>query len=140
MKMRMFVTIVACCILFGFVPGCTPEQIEQLDKVAADANAIGGGLSETADGPAGRLLPARVRSIMQMLGVSAAVAMWFWQQNRHRLTRTTLKAVAKGVDGMDVQDRDQLKAEIGVEMKRMAQGRPGVTYSKLNTELDRVKA
>ena len=140
MKMISFVMILVMAGFLAGLPGCSEKQLQDADNVLADANSVAEGLAEIADGPAGSLLPARVRTGLEIVAGLTVMGVGLWKQGRHNLTRTTLKAVAKGVDRLDMSKGQEVKESVGGEMNRLARARPSLTYVMLNAELDKAKA
>jgi hypothetical protein len=100
-----FLCVVLAAMLFGTAGGCNEEQLRRIDRVVADVNTAGQEVAAIPDGPAGALIPAEVRIIMELLGIGAAAAFGIWQQIRASrvLERNTdlsvaLRAVADGID------------------------------------------
>lgn len=120
-----FFTVVLASVLFAG-SGCSPEQLQQIDRAVADANTIGQGIAAISDGPAGVLIPPEIRAIMVLLGVGAAAAYEIWQ--RIRLARVlernqdldvTLRALGDGIDQASPKAADDVKAQIlAVMMQR----------------------
>jgi len=98
----LFCTVVLASFAIG---GCTVDQVDRVDQVAADVNAVGQAITEVSQGPAATLLPPEVIRIMQLLGIGAAAAVAIWQKlkasgllTRNRQLVATLGAVADGID------------------------------------------
>ncbi len=135
---RAFVIFGLLCA--SLLSGCTEEQIDQGEQILTDANSVAEGLSDFADGPAGVLLPPGFRAAVELVGISAAAALGVWQKHKHRLTKDALRAVAAGVENVKASDSMIVKSEVHQAMVQLARDRPGVTYAKLNAEVDKAKA
>ncbi len=103
-KTILIVGVLAAAALFT-PGGCTPEQLHHADLVAADVNAVGTGLNQFADSPAGAVLPPQVWLIMKLLGVGVLAAFGIWEKFRAAKATgtsdnlsTTLRAVADAID------------------------------------------
>lgn len=104
--------------------GCTDQQLAQIDKAVADANQVGQGIAQIPDGPAGALIPPQVQLIMELLGLSGAVAFGLWQKIRasgllekNADLVTTIRAVVDGIDASGPQ-ADPVKAAIKTTMEK----------------------
>lgn len=139
MCMRRFLMIGAVCCLLSGLPGCTEQQVEKVDKVLDDANAVTTGVVELVRGPAGAVFPPIVRTIAELLGVTLAVALGLWQKIKHMLTKESLAAIVKGVEAMDDKTKESVKTEIAKAMDKQASASKTVTYAKLNAEVDKAK-
>ena len=124
----------AMTALFCGCPGCNEQQSDDIDDLAADANAIGKGLQEFAEGPAGDLLPPAVRRIMQMLGIGAAAAYTIWRQMQSKTVQQTGSAVLAAIEKLPENQRQDVKAAVKDEMISRE------IFSKANAIVDALKA
>lgn len=116
MRMRQFCLMLACSCLVGIAAGCSPDQIEKIDKVVGDVNTVADGLSDVASGPAGAVLPADVRLVMKLLGVSAAVALALWQRVRGKAVRRTGSAVVAAIESLPSAEKAAVKRAVKSEL------------------------
>lgn len=139
--------ILSLGLSLAILPGCSEEQLSDVDKALADVNSVSEGLSDFARGPAGAVLPPMVRTLMELLGIGAAAALGVWKQIRHNVTKDALKAVVSGVESVSdgTNDVDEaavkvVKDKVADAMKRVSAKKVTVTYAKLNAEVDKAKA
>ena len=115
-------------IVFVFVvAGCTAEQIASIDQGVADANAIAQTIGGLPGSPAGPLIPAPIRAILELVGIGGAAAYGIWQNARKKLLQNandrlklTGKAIVAGVDRAPPNTAEEVKALISAEMDRLA--------------------
>jgi hypothetical protein len=103
---------------------CTPEQLARMDKAVADANLAAQGGAAIASGPAGPLLPANVRAILELVGIGGAATAIFYQRLRASgvLVKKadlamTLAAVVDAIDQTDPQHAAAVKGNVKALMK-----------------------
>lgn len=130
------VLAVAGCGGLVSTSGCSEENLKTADKIVADVNAVAQTLAEVPDSPAGPMIPAQVRAILELIGVVGAGAALGWQKVRGSQILGTLKAVAAGVERVEKADANvgaTVKARIGEVMEERQierQGRAIVNQAK----------
>jgi len=120
----VMILVVLCLLAPATVGGCSEEQLQRIDRVAADVNQAGQLVSDVTRSPAATLLPPEVRSIMELfvLGVTAALAVW--QRIRasgllsmlqdHKLTGA---AIVAAIEKLPPKPQAEAKAAIKNEMQ-----------------------
>lgn len=119
--------------------GCTAEQAALMDKATVDANAVGTGMNQLVQGPAGSVLPGPVKVGLGLFAILAQTVLIFWQKNRAALTRNAAGAVIQAIEKLPPAQADPVKQAVGEQMKTVAAENKGVTYAKMNAEIDSLK-
>ena len=128
----------AMTALFCGCPGCNEKQTDDIENLAADANAIGTGLQDLADGPVGDMLPPGVRRLMEMLGLGAAAAYTIWRQMQATRAKQAGSAILAAVDKLPGTKDSGVQGEVKKAVKTEMIGRE--IYSKANAIVDLWKA
>jgi len=116
----IFAFTVAGCIGLA---GCDALELQRMDEIMADVNAVGQTIGQIPDSPAGALIPVEVRTIMEVLGLGAAAAYGFWMKLRrdgvladNQKLRLTGKAIVAGIERLDGGAQAAAKEAVGAEM------------------------
>ena len=115
MRMWLFVTIGALCGCVA-LPGCTEEQLQQIDQGAAAVDQSTPQARELVNSPAGDLLGDKGNGYA-LMGVTLAGALaTAWQTFRKGQVTRTLGTVAKAIERADPQTQAELKPTIKAQM------------------------
>jgi hypothetical protein len=144
-KKAIALSVVVAAALVLTPGGCSPEQQQQADQAAADANTAGQALKDLAESPAGSLIPPQVRIIMELLGIGAMAAFGVWQKIRGAQAQgtsdklsVTLRAVADAIDQSAPTAANVVKGNVkrvmdDRQIRRMADPIVNAHRSKLTT-------
>jgi hypothetical protein len=146
-KECLWVFAAFCLIGLGLLlSSCTPDQAARIEKGLTDANLAAGGINDTAQGPAGSVLP---RPVVNVIGIAALLlqsGLLFWLKNKNALIKSDLKtsdaalgAVVKGVETLSPEHSVAVKEAVGEQMAAAASESTSLTYSKLNAAVDAAK-
>lgn len=104
--------------------GCSVEELAWWDQVVADANQVGQGVADVASGPAGGLIPAPFRGLLELIGLAAGGIALTWQEIRRRkllereeAVTETARAIVRGVENASPEVSLPAKAAIGKAMQ-----------------------
>jgi hypothetical protein len=136
--------VVSLAALFAFSPvllqSCSPEQLQQADRVFADVNNAGQIAGHVASSPEGAMIPEPFRSALALLGFGGAAAFGIWQKIRaskilERSTdvTTALKAIVDAIDTVPAQAEP-----VKVEIKQIMKDRE--IYSTANAIVDELRS
>jgi hypothetical protein len=128
LRRTLFWVVVSSAVLCA---GCTEEQLRQVDRAVADANAaahVPAAVASAANAAAPGIVPPQVQSILELLGFAGVAGVAVWQRIRasgalakvETLTATG-KAIVRGVDNAgraNPEGVEHVKAEILAEMQR----------------------
>jgi len=125
--MKRFAAIWSATILLALaVVGCSEQELQRWDGYVADACDVGQTVGSLPDSPAGPLIPAEVRLIMEILGLGTAAAYGIWQKLRKdgvlaekRSLTLTAKAIVNAIERLPQGPQAAVKSTIGEEMARM---------------------
>ena len=142
-KRTLFWAVVSASVLCA---GCTQEQLARIDRGVSDANQVAQGISELAQGPAGLIMPAWVRGLLEALGLVGGLAVVTWQQLRNsgifeKLQTVTAagKTIVQAVEELPADQAKAVKDAVGEKMQATAAKVPGLTYDALNAVVDSLK-
>jgi len=104
--------------------GCSVEELAWWDRAFADVNEVGQGVAAVAEGPAGDMIPAPFRGLLELVGLATGGIALTWQEIRRRkllereqAVTQTAKAIVRGVENASPEVGLPAKASIGQAMK-----------------------
>jgi len=122
--------VVSAAMLFA---GCTERQLASGDRAVADANRVAQAARETAQGPAGPLIPVEGRAVLELIGILGAVGFTTWQQIRARLLKRTAAAIVQAVEGLPSDQAGPVKDAVYRQMQARE------IYRRANPIVDQLK-
>jgi len=122
--------VLSAAMLFA---GCTEQQLASADRAVADANRVAQAAKETAQGPAGPLIPVEGRAVLELIGILGAVGFTTWQQIRGKLLKRTAAAIVQAVEQLPPEIAGPVKDEVKVQMLSRE------IYTRANPIVDQLK-
>lgn len=125
--MKRFATVWGATVLLALaVVGCSEQELQRWDRTMADVCDVGQTIGGLPDSPAGPLIPAEVRLIMEILGLGTAAAWGLWQKLRKdgvlaekQSLALAAKAIVNAIERTPQNTQRAVKAKVGEEMARM---------------------
>jgi len=125
--MKRFAAVWGATILLSLgLLGCSEQELQRWDGYVADACDVGQTIGALPDSPAGPLIPAEVRLIMEILGLGTAAAYGIWQKIRKdgvlaekQSLTLTAKAIVNAIEKLPAEPQELVKSNVGAEMARM---------------------
>jgi len=118
MKVLLLSVVLMAMTLIG---GCTEEQIAQTDLIVSDANDIVAGVAALLESPAGATLPPGIQ-LYGAAGIAiASIALNSWQKIKGNLMLKTTKAIVRGIESAEVEQKPNPTNPVKVAIKTQLQ-------------------